>query len=139
LVQMRRLAQEFTGHEIDGESKRWDLRLLPAPLYRYPEAKSGVIDGALFTLVSNAGTDPEVLLLIEAREVDGKLRWEYAFGRFSDRSLYVQRKDKEVWTSVRNETNVHTHDPLHRYRAYGDKVVTPDGKVPAPIRVAGQN
>src|SRR5262245_48557885 len=35
LVQMRRLAQEFTGHEFDGEGKRWDLRLLPAPLYRY--------------------------------------------------------------------------------------------------------
>src|SRR5262249_39284742 len=72
LVQMRRLAQEFTGHETDNEGKQWDLRLLPAPLYRYPEAKSGVIDGALFTLVSNAGTDPEVLLLLEAREVDGK-------------------------------------------------------------------
>src|SRR5262249_11684160 len=62
LVQMRRLAQEFSGHEIDNEGKRWDLRLLPAPLYRYPSTKSGVIDGALFTLVSNAGTDPEVLL-----------------------------------------------------------------------------
>jgi hypothetical protein len=71
LVQMRRLAQEFTGYEIDGEAKRWDLRLLPAPLYRYPSAKSGVVDGALFTLVSNAGTDPEVLLLIEANEKDG--------------------------------------------------------------------
>src|SRR5262249_23096802 len=38
LVQMRRLAQEFTGHEVDGDGKRWELRLLPAPLYRYPAA-----------------------------------------------------------------------------------------------------
>jgi len=139
LVQMRRLAQEFSGHETDSEGKRWDLRLLPAPLYRYPEAKSGVIDGALFTLVSNAGTDPEVLLLIEAREVDGKPRWEYVLGRFSDRSLYVQRKDKEVWSSVRNETNVHTHDPLHLYRAYPDKVVSLEGKLLARIRVTDKN
>jgi hypothetical protein len=139
LVQMRRLAQEFTGHEVDGEGKKWDLRLLPAPLYRYPEAKTGVIDGALFTLVSNAGTDPEVLLLVEAREVDGKPRWEYACGRFSDRSLYVQRKDKEVWSSVRNETNVHTHDPLHLYRAYADKVVSLEGKLLARIRVTDKN
>jgi hypothetical protein len=135
LVQMRRLAQEFTGHEVDGEGKKWDLRLLPAPLYRYPEARSGVIDGALFTLVSEAGTDPEVLLLIEARAVDGKLRWEHAFGRFSDRSLYVQRKDKEVWSSVRNETNLHTHDPLHLYRAYPDKIVSLEGKLLARMRV----
>src|SRR4029077_2386671 len=81
----------------------------------------------------------EVLLLIEAREDGGKLRWEYACGRFSDRSLYVQRKDKEAWSSVRNETNVHTHDPLHLYRAYADKVVNLDGKLLARIRVTDQN
>jgi hypothetical protein len=140
LVQMRRLAQEFTGYETDNEdNKRWDLRLLPAPLYRYPEAKSGILDGALFTLVSNAGTDPEVLLLIEAKEVGGKRQWEYACGRFSDRSLYVRRNGKEVWTSIRNETNVHTHDPLHTYRAFPDKVVSPEGKLLGRIRVTDQN
>jgi hypothetical protein len=134
LVQMRRLALEFTGHEIDREGKRWDLRLLPAPLYRYPAAKSGVVDGALFTLVSEAGTDPEVLLLIEAHEKDGKTRWEYACGRFSDRSLYVQRKDKEVWSSVQSETNTFLHDPQHLYRTYADKVVSLDGKLLARVR-----
>src|SRR5947209_8342583 len=134
LLQMRRLAQEFTGHEIDSEGKRWELRLLPAPLYRYPAAKTGVLDGALFTLVSNAGTDPEVLLLLEAREEAGKTRWEYACGRFSDRSLYVQRKEKEVWSSVRSETNTFLHDPLHIYRTYADKVVSLDGKLLARVR-----
>jgi hypothetical protein len=134
LVQLRRLAQEFTGHETDSEGKRWELRLLPAPLYRYPAAKTGVIDGALFTLVSNAGTDPEVLLLIEARKEGDKTRWEYACGRFSDRSLYVQRKGKEVWSSVRGETNTFLHDPLHLYRTYADKVVSTDGKLLARVR-----
>ena len=134
LVQLRKLAQEFTGYETDQEKKRWDLRLLPAPLYRYPAAKTGVVDGALFTLVSTAGTDPEVLLLIEAREVDGKARWEYACGRLSDRSLYVQRKDKEVWSMVRSETNTFLHDPQHLFRVYPDKVVNLEGKVLARCR-----
>jgi hypothetical protein len=134
LVQMRRLAQEFTGYETDNEGKRWDLRLLPAPLFRYPEAKSGVIDGALFTLVSTAGTDPEVLLLLEAREAGGKLRWEYACGRFSDRSLFVQRQGKEIWSMVRSETNTFLHDPQHTYRTYADKVVGLDGKLLARVR-----
>jgi hypothetical protein len=134
LVQMRRLAQEFAGYETDNDGKRWDLRLLPAPLYRYPSAKSGVIDGALFTLVSTAGTDPEVLLLLEAREEGGKVRWEYALGRFSDRNLYVQRKDKEVWSSIRSPTNTFLHDLLHLYRLYADKVVTLEGKVLARVR-----
>jgi hypothetical protein len=134
LVQMKRLAQEFTGHEEDSDGKRWDLRLLPAPLYRYPAAKAGVIDGAIFILVSEAGTDPEVLLLLEAREEGGKTRWEYACGRFSDRNLYVQRKEKEIWTSVRSETDTHGHDTLHLYRLYGDKVVDTDGKLLARMR-----
>src|SRR5262245_3518234 len=80
LVQMKRLAQEFSGHSVDRDGKRWELRLLPTPLYRYPAARSGVIDGALFALMSSAGTDPEVLLVIEAREIDRKTRWEYACG-----------------------------------------------------------
>jgi hypothetical protein len=104
LVQMRRLAQEFTGHEVDLEGKRVEMRLLPAPLYRYPAAKTVEIDGALFAFVSTEGTDPEVLLLIEARQQeDGKARWDFACARFSDRSLYMQRKDREVWTSIRSE------------------------------------
>jgi hypothetical protein len=134
LVQMRRLAQEFTGHVIGGQGKRWDLRLLPAPLYRYPSAETGVIDGALFTLVSEAGTDPEVLLLIEARKQGNTTRWEYACGRFTDGSVYVQRKDKEVWSLVRSDTNTFLHDPLHLYRTYADKVVNLDGKLLARVR-----
>jgi hypothetical protein len=135
LVQMRRLAQEFSGYETDSEGKRWALRLLPAPLYRYPAAKTGVIDGALFALVSTEGTDPEVLLILEARAEDGKTRWEYACGRFAGRSLYVQRKDKEVWSSILNgRTNTWSHDPLHLYRTYHDKIVTLEGKVLANIR-----
>jgi hypothetical protein len=136
LVQMRRLAQQFTGHEINTneEGKRVELRLLPAPLYRYPPARNGVVDGALFALVSTDGTDPEVLLLLEAREGDGKTRWEYACGRFSDWHLHVQRKDREIWSSVRSETNAFLHDPLHLYRLYPDKVVSLDGKVLAWLR-----
>jgi hypothetical protein len=134
LLQMRRLAQEFTGHEVDRDQKRWELRLLPTPLYRYAPAKSGVVDGALFALMSNAGTDPEVLLLIEANDASGKMRWEYACGRFSDWELHVQRKEMEVYSSVPSDTNPFFHDPQHLYRIYPEKVVTPEGKLLARIR-----
>jgi hypothetical protein len=135
LLQMRKLAQEFTGYETDDKEKRWDLRLLPAPLYRYPTAKSGVIDGALFTLVSTAGTDPEVLLLIEAKEdAGGKMHWDYALGRYSDRNLYVQRNDKDIWSLVRSDTNTFLHDPQHLFRVYPDKVVNLEGKLLARVR-----
>jgi hypothetical protein len=134
LVQMRRLAQEFTGHTVNTEGARLELRLLPSPIYRYPESRAGVVDGALFALVSSEGTDPEVLLLIEAKEAGGKLNWEYACGRFSDRSLHVQRKDKEVWSMVRSDTNTFNNDPQHLYRVYADKVVSLDGTLLARVR-----
>jgi hypothetical protein len=134
LAQMRRLAHEFTGHQTDGEDKRDDLRLLSAPLYRYPAAEDGVIDGTLFALVSTEGTDPEVWLLIEARKEAGKLRWEYACCRFSNRNLYVRHKDKEVWSSVRGEGDTVHHDALHLYRLYADKVVNLEGKLLARVR-----
>jgi hypothetical protein len=134
LAQMRRLAQEFTGHETDGEGKRDDLRLLPAPLYRYPAAEDAVVDGALFTLISTEGTDPEVWLLLEARKEGGKTRWEYACCRFSNRNLYVQHKDKDVWSSVRGQTDTVLHDSLHLYRLYADKVVNLEGKLLARVR-----
>jgi hypothetical protein len=133
MLQMRRLAEDFRGHEIDKDGKRWDLRLLPTPLFRYPTAKTGVIDGALFAIISDAGTDPEVLLLIEAREEKGKTRWEYACGRFSDWELHVQRKDKEIYSSIPSETNTDAHDPLHTYRVYPEKVVTTEGKLLARL------
>ncbi|OWK40137.1 hypothetical protein [Fimbriiglobus ruber] len=128
LVQMRRLAKEFTAHSVDREEKQWELRLLPTPLYRYAQANSGVIDGALFAMVSNAGTDPEVLLLLEARELEGKRIWEFACGRFSDWELHVQRKEKEVFTSIRGP------DPTHLYRIYPDKIITLEGKLLARVR-----
>jgi hypothetical protein len=139
-IQIKKLAAEFAGHSITTEKKRWDLRLLPTPLYRYPSAKSGVVDGALFALISDAGTDPEVLLVIEAREEKGKLKWEYALGRFSDLELHVERKEKEVYSSIPGEKNTGSHDPQHLYRVFSTKIVTPDGKLLARIRpVAGRD
>lgn len=153
-LQMGRLAAEFTGYTIDAARKeRYELRVLPTPLYRYPTAKAepvpkapdeatkptGVIDGALFAMVSEAGTDPEVLLLIEAREEKGKVRWEYAVGKFSDCEIHVSLKGKdgkanEVFSSIPSEENPYRHNPKHTYRTYQDKVVSPDGKLLARIR-----
>lgn len=38
-------------------------------------------------------------------------------------------KDQEVFSSVPGVNNPSSHDPLHLYRIYPEKVVTPDGKL----------
>jgi hypothetical protein len=101
LRQMKTIAAGFSGNSVDPDGGRWELRLLSNPLYRYEleasdEALNETLDGALFTLTQ--GTDPEVLLVIEAaRSADG-YQWQYCCGRFSDYRLTVRYRDKEVWS-----------------------------------------
>ena len=103
---------------------------MPTPLFRYPKkAEDGVVDGALFALASEAGTDPEILVILEAVQSEGGLRWEYALGRFSDHDLFATLDGKPVWSSVRGELNTRLHGPQHLYEIYPDKIVNPKGEL----------
>ena len=115
LIQFRSLAREFSGHTINYRKERWQLRLLGQPLYRYDKPQAQIIDGALMALVTDAGTDPEVLLLLEARKEGG---WHYALLRFCNASAWVNHKDKEVWTAIRDSENVQLHNANHTYQVF---------------------
>lgn len=115
LQQLRTIGRQFGGYTLDGTSQRWELRLLPQPLYRYTRPPEDVLDGALLALVTDAGTDPEVLLLLEAGR-DGA--WHYALLRFTDASAYVTREGKEVWSAVRGPDEAQLHNADHTYRAF---------------------
>jgi hypothetical protein len=97
LRQMRALAQEFHAF-FDNDNDKSELRLLTQPLYRYEARRPDLVDGALFAFVVT--TDPEVLLAIEARPVDGKPAWHYGFARMSMVNLRAQHKDREVWRAA---------------------------------------
>ncbi|HEV7226079.1 MAG TPA: hypothetical protein VGN42_25455, partial [Pirellulales bacterium] len=97
LRQIKTIAAGFSGNSIDPDDGRWELRLLSNPLYRYAlESTDDVLDGALFAMTQ--GTDPEVLLLIEAVRAGDGYEWRYCCGRFSDYRLQVRYRDKEVWS-----------------------------------------
>jgi hypothetical protein len=120
MIQLRALAREFSGRTLDHRKERWQLRILPQPLYRYVKPQGNVLDGALLALVTDAGTDPEVLLLLEARKDDGdsKGQWHYALLRFCDASVWISHRGKEVWTAVRDSENVQLHNPDHTYQVF---------------------
>lgn len=103
LRQMKSIARELTATSYKPEEKeRVELRLSPQPLIRYQPTGTNVIDGALFAFLSNsAGTDPEVLVLIEARREAGEaLTWMIGVARFSDRDLEVKRKETTYFSSL---------------------------------------
>jgi hypothetical protein len=96
LIQMRNLAREFTARMRSGQ-KTHTLRLTPTPLYRYQSTNPDVLDGALFSYLWDNGTDPEFLLLLEARQTADGPRWYFAPVRFTWREVWLTRDDKEVW------------------------------------------
>src|SRR5579872_18433 len=50
LTQMRNMAREFQGAMKDGQDVT-ELRLLPQPIFRYPQDVREAVDGAIFALV----------------------------------------------------------------------------------------
>jgi len=121
--QMRNLAGEFTAHTVDDQDVRWQLRLLSRPLYRYESAGSDLIEGAVFAFVSDAGTDPEIILVLEAVKDGDKAMWKYRTIRLSISSLYVQYKGKEIWRSLREDPTGPFGNPDRTYVLIRDRLI----------------
>lgn len=107
LTQMRAIARLYDAQSFDTRrDQKWELRLLPTPLLQYQSPSGEVLDGAIFAMVSSAGTDPEVLLQIEARhpnETSMAWAWHARAVRFSDKDLTVRFRDKPLWSSLTEE------------------------------------
>jgi hypothetical protein len=103
LPQMRNLAREFSA-TTSLEGVEQELRLLPQPIHRNEKSVGDVLDGALFTFVT--GTDPELMLVIEARPAaSGEAPvWHYTAGRFTDLTLNLRHKGVALWTFERGTT-----------------------------------
>ncbi|RCS43534.1 hypothetical protein DTL42_18735 [Bremerella cremea] len=95
LVQMRSLARQFSA-EMDHRDQKNNLRMLPQPIYRYKNSTQER-DGALFALVWTDGTDPEVIVRIEATKGEHGIVWQYQPVRFTYRALRLMHEDKLVW------------------------------------------
>jgi hypothetical protein len=111
LRQMRSIAERvkatMTGWKGD-DSDREELRLLPRPLFRYDakEAVKGIprlLDGALFAFVM--GTDPEVVMLVEAVGAENEAAWQYAFARATSGGLEAKFDNATVWTAEKYPGN----------------------------------
>ena len=125
LAQMRAIGREFAATAVDVQGKRWELRLLPQPLFRYESADPEVLDGALFAMVSTAGTDPELILAIEARKVQGQAEaaWQFGAARFSDMGLTVKFRNAVLYEVPLVAWDAPVKDPLHRYHLNVDRKI----------------
>jgi hypothetical protein len=99
LRQMKALAAKFsaifTGFAQSPTPA--ELRLLTQPLWRYETADDPrLVDGALFAFAQ--GTDPQALLLLEARTAGTDQRWHFAFARMASGAVTGRYGDQEVFS-----------------------------------------
>lgn len=94
-LQMRSLSRKFSATLIDRKAGTVKLRLMPTALTTYEPKDHECKAGGIFSFAY--GTDPEVLLILEVREVDGKAKWQYAFARFHYFAVNASLDGKQVW------------------------------------------
>jgi hypothetical protein len=93
--QMHALSQGFRASD-NFKTRGWsELRILPKPIARYGKAGTELIDGSLFAFV--LGTDPEVLLFLEARKGENGPEWQYALAPMTVYAVKSTLQGKPVW------------------------------------------
>ena len=98
LFQMRSIARQFTGKMEMPDGQITTLTLIPQPLLRYESSDDGIMDGAVFSLAQ--GTDPEILLAIEAKQTkQGATAFFYAPMRANFLGLRLEREGSQVWSA----------------------------------------
>lgn len=96
LSQMRSLLRDFSA-AVGRDQRRHELRLMTQPLYRYGDREGEVLDGGVFAFAQ--GTDPEMLVLLEARRNHEKpATWHFAAARMNMGNLELKHRDIIVWT-----------------------------------------
>jgi hypothetical protein len=96
LVQMRDIAKRFSASDaFEGKPDSDELRLLSKPLIRYGADNSDTLDGALF--VHAHGTDPELMIVIEALRSGDGYEWSYSLAPMTGYALKASLDGTKVW------------------------------------------
>jgi hypothetical protein len=125
--QMKLLAQNFNGYEMYKTNVRVDLRRLDRPLHTYRDEDAGLVEGGLFTFAN--GTNPELLLFVEARRANkaAKPVWQFGVGRSSATQLHAEYEGKEVYLATYGNLVIGRDKPFWSVRFR----VTPPAAQPA--------
>ena len=96
--QARDLAKGFAARVVidPKNNTTQEMRLLTTPIYEYADEKTKEYAGSVFALSTN-GTNPDLLVLLEPREVGRKTKWNIAPARMTSGGVTLSFRDKKVW------------------------------------------
>lgn len=133
LIEMRSIAKQFSGKLFIPGAQPSKLIFLPQPLHRYESIKQGITDGAIFSFA--VGTDPEILLVIEAKENAGKSSYRYSPLRSHYHALELEKDGAIVW---KVPSEIALQDTAAGQRPYCNQpffVLTPVKSLPSPAEL----
>jgi hypothetical protein len=124
LVQMKALAAQFSAtddfkSDVNREATRYELRLLPTPVYRYQDAKREINDGVVIAFVH--GTDPELFLILEYQGKGDKAGWFYALAPMTCWAVQAKLGKTEVWSVPERLNKTTARGPYHVWAHRPDK------------------
>ena len=99
--QARELARNFTARIVTDPVNKIDqeMRLLTTPLFEYVDPRTKEFLGAVYGHSTN-GTNPDLLIVIEARGSEGKLAWHYGPARMTTGGITLKYNGEKVWDCV---------------------------------------
>lgn len=120
LGQARDLMRRFAVSEYAGVAVgRLMLRIMPRPLLRYSDPDAGVLDGFLFAFAY--GTNPDVLLVLEAHDRTSPPGWQYGIGRLGGAEGSVELDGQKVWSVTLGNPPQQLATYMNRWVAEGDE------------------
>jgi hypothetical protein len=114
---LRAIARRFAASEVR-RGDTFPLRLIDRPVYTYSDTEHNIVEGGLFAM--SYGTNPEALVQVEARDMDGKTQWHVAFARLSAAEVTVRLGEEEIWKTdeLLSEAD---YKPTDAYYAIGER------------------
>ncbi|HEV3025215.1 MAG TPA: hypothetical protein VGX76_22245 [Pirellulales bacterium] len=96
--QIRELSREFSARIVTDprENNSEAMRLLPTPIFEYTDAKSNLLQGAVFGFATS-GTNPDLLIVLEVRPEGREIQWYFAPVRMTIGAVTVTHRDHQVW------------------------------------------
>jgi hypothetical protein len=99
--QLRGLGRNFSAQiaKDRGDRDKETMRLLATPVMEYADPDSKLPLGAVLGFASN-GTNPDMLLILEARKTADGLAWHFAPLRMTDGGITLSYGKKSVWQTT---------------------------------------
>lgn len=133
LRQMRAVAEKYSGTvDVDRSgtsANTHELRLLTTPIYRYAAEDTGLVDGAIFAFVQ--GTNPEVLLILEARRQSDQTQWYVGFAPMTSFHLRVRHGEQVVFERALQSVPTLDLDSPYHFRWIAEKDSSAEWKTEA--------